>query len=424
MALPRFSTVLALAAASALTLSGCITVAPGPGEAENPPPPPTTTTQPPTAVPEEPAQSAPPVQVAPQPPSIPPDVPPEWTDTVAQVSTGVTRISTSTCENVGSAGSGFLVSDTLVATAAHVVEGAAGVQVESAGTVSEAEVLGYSQEADLALLRLDEPVGDHVLTWADEPPRVSQEVSALGFPLGAGFASVQGVVSSLNPRAEGFSETARYIQTDAPTNPGNSGGPLITVDGSVVGVVLSGHEYTSGGRPVEGMNFALSYEDAQPLIDDWISSPQPLPPVECQVEPGVPDPAGEVVVDVTVASTHERAAEFAQLLALHGNAINDSQYDVAFDLFTPSLQDRMEGVETWRQGLLTTHWRELSVLDVTGTGDTFRTQTQVRTTQSSEDGPDGQTCSVWALDYTMVRDEQRGTWLIDEVTTPEDPQAC
>lgn len=423
MTVPRWSATLALATASAFVLSGCITVAPSSGEAENSPPPPTTA-QPPEAVPEDPVQSDPPVQVAPQPPSIPSDVPPEWTDTVAQVSTGVARISISTCDDVTSAGSGFLVSDTLVATAAHVVEGAATLQVESAGTVSEAEVLGYSQEADLALLRLDEPVGDQVLFWADEPPRVSQEVSALGFPLGAGFASVQGVVSSLDPRVEGFSETARYIQTDAPTNPGNSGGPLITVDGSVIGVVLGGAEYTSEGRPVEGMNFALSYEDARPLIDGWVNSPQPMPPVECPVAPGVPDPAEEVTVDVTVASTHERAAEFAQLLALHGNAINDSQYDVAFDLFTPSLQDRMEGVETWRQGLLSTYWHELAVLDVTGTGDTLTTQTQVRTTQLSENGPDGQTCSVWTLDYTMVRDEQRGTWLIDEVTTPEDPRAC
>lgn len=366
-----------------------------------------------------------PAQVSPQPAPIPSEVPPNWSDTLAAISTGVTPILKTTCDSAPApAGSGFLVSETLVATAAHVVTGASSLTVGPGGNVVEAEIIGYSEEADLALLRVVEPVAGHVFTWSDEPLRVGQEVSALGFPLNVGFSSTQGSISSLNPRVDGFSETVRYIQTDAPTNPGNSGGPLVTIDGSVAGVVFSGFEYTIDGRPVEGMSYALSYEDAQPLIDAWAASPQPPEPVECPVASGVPEPAEDASVDVTVATVHEDAPALAQTLSVHGNAINDSQYDVAFDLFTSSLQEQLGGVETWREGLLTTYWRELDVVDVTGTGDTLTAHTLVRTEQSSDHGPGGQTCSIWSLDYNMVNSAQAGQWLIDRVTVLEEPQAC
>lgn len=383
-----------------------------------PPAPPQQTLSDTTAVP-----TAAPTQVPPQPPPVPSDLPHDW-GTIEQVGNGVTLVSTTTCDGVGTVGSGFLVGDTLVATAGHVVAGASSVTVGPSGSVSEAEIIGYSEQADLALLRIPASTEGHVFSWADEPLSVGQAVAVLGYPLGAGFTSTLGSVSSLHPRAEGFSETARYIQTDAAVNPGSSGGPLITMDGDVAGVVQSGVEHTGESRPVEGVNFALSSTDAQPLVEDWTTSPQPVPFVQCPPAPDVPDPAGETVVDVTVASTHESAAELAQALSMHGQGINDSQYDVAFSLFTPRMQEEMAGVATWRQGLLSTFWHELAVLDVTGTGDALTAQTLVRTSQASQDGPEGQTCSIWSLDYAMVRDGQRGIWLVDDVTMREDPQAC
>lgn len=419
MGVQRRTAAVVLASTTVLALAGCVTINPEQDEG-------TTADPPPTTAPAEPLPPlAEPSQVAPQPASIPTEVPAEWADTLEQVSTGVTPISITTCDSDPMpAGTGFLVGEDLVATAAHVVDGAASLTVGPAGDVSEAEVIGYSEEADLALLRIPEPVEGHVFSWVGGPLRVGQEVSALGFPVLGGFSSVQGSVSSVNARGvEGFSDTARYIQTDAPTNPGNSGGPLVTVDGAVAGVVLSGIEYT-GDRPVEGMNFALSYEDARSLIEQWTAAPQPPAPVECPVGPDVTAPSSDVAVDVTVATEHESAAAVAQSLAVHGNAINDSQYDVAFDLFTPSMQEEMEGLETWRQGLLTTYWRELVVQGVTGSGDSLTAETWVRTTQAAEEGPDGQTCSWWALDYTLVPDEERRIWLIDGVTPRQEPSSC
>ncbi|WIG17449.1 S1C family serine protease [Kocuria rosea] len=428
MNVPHRAAAVVLASATVLALAGCVNINPDQEERTTADPPSTAAPPqelPPTAVSSgPPAPGTAPSQVPPQPASIPPEVPPDWTDTLEQVSTGVTRISMTTCDGAGGSGSGFLVGEDLIATAAHVVAGASSLTVEPAGRVSEAEVIGYSEEADLALLRIPEPVAGHVFSWSAEPLRIGQEVSALGYPRSAGFTSVQGSISSLNPQAEGLNDTARYVQTDAAVNPGNSGGPLVTVDGEVAGVVQSKWDYTPDGRPIEGMNFALSYEDAQPLIEDWTASPQPPAPVECPVAPGVPESTSDVSVDVTVTTDHESAAMLAQSLAVHGQAINTGQYDVAFDLFTPSLQEQMEGLETWRQGLISTFWRELQVADVTGAGDTLTARTWVRTEQSATDGPDGQTCSWWALDYTMVPDEERGIWLIDEVSSREDPSAC
>lgn len=425
----RRTAAVVLASTAMLALSGCVNITPDTDPDTMPDPPPTTVppqAPPPTTAPADPPPPvAAPSQVAPQPASIPPEVPPAWTDTLEQVSTGVTRIDVADCEGPAGSGSGFLVGENLIATAAHVVAGAASITVGPASDVSGAEVIGYSTEADFALLRIPEPVDGHVFTWPEEPLRVGQEVSALGYPLGLGFSSVQGSISSVNARTEAFSDAARYIQTDAPTNPGNSGGPLVTIDGAVAGVVQSGWESTpDGSRPVEGMNYALSHESAQLMIEDWTASPQPPAPVECPVAPGIPEPTADVSVDVTVSSDHENAAAFAQLLALHGDAINTSQYDVAFDLLTPALQEEMGGLETWRQGLLTTYWRELVVQGVDGSGDSLTAQTWVRTEQAAEDGPGGMTCSWWALNYTLVPDEQQGIWLIDEVNSREDPVAC
>ncbi|MCD1144304.1 serine protease [Kocuria sp. LUK] len=415
---PRRPAAVALAATAVLALSGCITVDPDPGENDAPP-----VTQAPPPAPAGPGPDPSPVQVSPQPPSVPPTLPGTWPVTLETVGTGVIPISTTTCDGA-SAGSGFLVDDTLIATAAHVVADAVSVQVGPAGAVREAEVVGYSEEADLALLRIEEPVTGHVFTWTAEPPRLGQEVSALGYPLSGGFSAALGVVSSLDPRVESFSDTARYVQTDAAVNPGNSGGPLVSVEGDVVGVVFAKMSMVDEYTPAEGTSYALSAEDARPMIDQWAASPRPVPPVECPVEPGVPAPSTDVSIDVTVASGHPYAPEVAQSLAAHGYAINTSQYDAAFSLFTPRMQEEMEGVEVWRQGLLTTYWRELTVLDLTGGGGTLEAQTLVRTEQSEADGPEGQTCSVWALDYTMVRDEQRGIWLIDDVALREDPRSC
>ena len=86
---------------------------------------------------------------------------------------------------------------------------------------------------------------------------VGDEVVAIGYALRIeGPATVtRGIVSAVR-FSSGYD--AEVIQTDAPINPGNSGGPLLSLDGNVMGINTFGYEETPGGRPVEGLNFAIS----------------------------------------------------------------------------------------------------------------------------------------------------------------------
>lgn len=420
MSIQHRPAAIVLATATGLALAGCVTIQSGPEEDSAP-----TAEAPPAAQPPpepEPERRPEPVGQTPEATAAPPapEAPPEWTDVLAGTRSGVTLISVTTCEAAGS-GTGFLVSEDLIATAAHVVEGASSVTVGPAGSVTEAEIIGYNREADLALLRIEEPVDGHVFTFAEESPPLGTEVRALGYPLQTGLSISEGTVSSDEPGQAFLDERYRYLQTTAAINPGNSGGPLIARDGQVQGVVLMIQRYNETmDVPVEGTAFALSAQDALPMLREWIETPQTVPLERCGADP-------EMVgsIEVLVESDHEYATELAQTLATHGEAINTALYGVAWDFFTAPMKERQGSLENWQSGLHTTYWREVRLESVTGSGAELEVLASIRTEQSAQDGPDGQTCTVWPLTYRMVENPALGLWQIDAATLEErEPVAC
>jgi hypothetical protein len=194
-----------------------------------------------------------------------------------RVQRGVIRIETTTCTGT-EIGTGFLVGHRLIATVEHVVDGATSITLKRNGqVVGLGTVIGEDPTRDVALVQSSAPISGPVLTLAPRSPRLGESVEALGFPLGLPLTVTQGDVSGLDRTVpiNGIERT-NLVQTDAAVNPGNSGGPLVSIDThAVVGLV------DLGAEGVNGISFAVSAQVAQPLLQAWADSPQPAPVTGC-----------------------------------------------------------------------------------------------------------------------------------------------
>ncbi|HJR04885.1 MAG TPA: trypsin-like peptidase domain-containing protein [Methylomirabilota bacterium] len=169
----------------------------------------------------------------------------------------------------GEIGSGVLISaDGKVMTAAHVVQAMDEVKVEFIGgeTVS-ARVVASEPAADLSLLQLDRvPAGVKVARLADSRSvRVGDQVLIVGAPYGLSYSLSVGYVSARwapNRLYRAF-PLAEFLQTDATINTGNSGGPMFSMAGEVVGIVS--HNISKGGGS-EGLGFVVTINTARDLL--------------------------------------------------------------------------------------------------------------------------------------------------------------
>ncbi len=131
-----------------------------------------------------------------------------------------------------SVGTGFAISNNMIVTNHHVVDTTTHYTIETrSGTLLEGRLIGSDESRDLSLV---EVIGGNLPTipmTTDIPP-LGAEVFAVGSPQGLGFTVSGGVISTAEREVDGIT----YIQTDAATNPGNSGGPLLNELGQVIGV--------------------------------------------------------------------------------------------------------------------------------------------------------------------------------------------
>jgi S1-C subfamily serine protease len=167
-----------------------------------------------------------------------------------------------------SVGSGVVIIDKgIILTNLHVVHGASRIRVTySNGLVSEATLINVQPENDLAVLQaVSRPDELEAATMRSTGGlRPGDEVIAVGHPFGIGPSTSQGVVSGLKREfrsPEGKRILTNLIQFDAAANPGNSGGPLVTMDGHVVGIVTAIMNPTEA-RTFIGIGFAVPIENA------------------------------------------------------------------------------------------------------------------------------------------------------------------
>ncbi len=169
-------------------------------------------------------------------------------------------------------GTGVVIVDTgVILTNLHVVEHAARIGIVFAdGTESDASIVALHPEHDLAVLQAktipDDLIAATLRSTGDL--MVGDLVVAVGFPFGIGPSASSGVVSGLKREyqsAEGRRLLTNLIQFDAAANPGNSGGPLVTAEGEVVGIV-TGILSPGPQRGFIGIGFAVPIENAASAV--------------------------------------------------------------------------------------------------------------------------------------------------------------
>jgi S1-C subfamily serine protease len=200
---------------------------------------------------------------------------------LAKVSPSVVTIHTNTSSGEA-AGTGVIYDTSgLVITNAHVVEGAQKIEVDlSDGTTAAADLVGAAKEADVAVLRMQNPPGNLVPAELGSSAQlaVGQEVVAIGNSLNLGEqpSVTLGIVSAKNRSitAPTGALLPGLIQTDAAINPGNSGGPLVDLGGRVVGI------NTAIVEGAQSVGFSLGIDTVLPLVKDLAAglAPQVVTP--------------------------------------------------------------------------------------------------------------------------------------------------
>jgi serine protease Do len=256
-------------------------------------------------------------------------------------------------------------------------------------------------------VRADRPLTGYKFHFSTATPNVGDPVAAIGFPIGGPITLTHGAISGLNREITVNGNTfTGLVETDTPLNPGNSGGPLLASDGSVVGLVDA--QVTNAN----GIGYAIPAAQASAANRRWAAAPDPQPPATCQnprgpsqQQPDVAAPPPGTVSDAQLSGIVETFNRFF-------GGINSGDYAAAYSVQGPS-QQSPAGVQGFAKGLKTTYDFNIVILGAQLVDDTTVTVDLTFTSlQSPAYGPDGDTCDNWTLVYTMIQSTD-GTWLMD-----------
>jgi serine protease Do len=159
-------------------------------------------------------------------------------------------------------GSGFIISaDGYILTNNHMVEEATAVNVELVdGRKFSAKIVGTESESDIAVLKIDSQNLPFIEMSDSDTLEVGEWVVAIGNPYTFSHTVTAGIVSAKGRSGLGLAELENFIQTDAAINLGNSGGPLLNLDGKAIGIntaIVSSESPLTGATGNIGIGFAI-----------------------------------------------------------------------------------------------------------------------------------------------------------------------
>jgi len=241
----------------------------------------------------------------------------DFSDLYAKLSSTVVTIHTSNIDSAKKSrqsglGSGVVIEDNKVFTAAHVVHTADRIQVKfKDGYTTEAEIISSITASDVALLRLIDPPDNIAIaeTMDSSLVRIGEPVFVIGAPFGIEHTlSVGNLSGRLDRGLMAGGESVTFLQTDTAINQGNSGGPMFNKDGKVIGIVsfiLS----KSGG--FNGIGFAVSINGAEKSLMQasgfWTGFDGIFLSTEMAAAINVPQSSGMLVQHVVSGSMAEKA---------------------------------------------------------------------------------------------------------------------
>lgn len=134
----------------------------------------------------------------------------------------------------------------------------------------DAEVIGYDTDCDLAVLKIDADNLTAAELGDSDNLRLGESVIAIGNPLGFELMNTvtKGIVSGKNRRITINDKSMNLIQTDAAINSGNSGGPLIDMNGKVIGINSSKMSSSYSATSIEGIGFAIPSNEVSKIVED------------------------------------------------------------------------------------------------------------------------------------------------------------
>lgn len=255
-------------------------------------------------------------------------------------------------------GSGFIVrADGVILTNAHVVSDADEVVVKLTDRREFlAKVLGTDKRTDIAVLKIDAKDLPAVALASTKPLRVGEWVMAIGSPFGFESTVTAGVISATRRSLPGDG-TVPFIQTDAAVNPGNSGGPLINMQGEVIGINSQIFSLSGG---YQGVSFAIPVDVAYRIEQQILATGQvrhaKIGVAVQEVDQllaesfGLPKPRGALVSDLVKGGAAERAGMvIGDVVVLANGQVVEQAGDFSFVVGLAQPRDRLD-LTVWRRG--------------------------------------------------------------------------